>query len=251
MSGAKDKLILALDVPTFEEARGIVETLGDAVEAYKVGFQLFTAYGPFMVRYLQSLGKKVFLDLKFHDIPNTVASGVASAVGLSVPVNNALDGQGAKTGKFAPLLMLTVHTQGGAEMMRAAADAAKRQAAALGVSRPLIVGVTVLTSDAGGGNVTALVLERAKLAQASGLDGVVASAQEAAMLRREIGKDFVIVTPGIRPANAEVGDQKRVETPAGAIRNGASFLVVGRPIVKAVDPRQAALDIIAEIVSAG
>ena len=249
MSDAKDKLILALDVPAFEEARVIVETLGDAVGTYKVGFQLFTAYGPFIVRYLQSLGKKVFLDLKFHDIPNTVASGVASAVGLSVPVNNALDGQGAKTGKFAPLLMLTVHTQGGAEMMKAAADAAKKQAAALGVTRPLVVGVTVLTSDAGGGNVTALVLERAKLAQASGLDGVVASAQEASMLRRELGKDFVIVTPGIRPANAEAGDQKRVETPASAIRNGASFLVVGRPIVKAADPRQAALDIIAEIAS--
>ena len=249
MSDAKDKLILALDVPTFEEARGIVETLGDAVGTYKVGFQLFTAYGPFIVRYLQSLGKKVFLDLKFHDIPNTVASGVASAVGLSVPVNSALDGQGTKAGKFAPLLMLTIHAQGGAEMMKAAADAARKQAAVLGVTRPFIVGVTVLTSDAGGGNVPALVLERAKLAQASGLDGVVASAQEASMLRRELGKDFVIVTPGIRPANAEAGDQKRVETPSSAIRNGASFLVVGRPIVKASDPRQAALDIIAEIAS--
>ena len=250
MNLAKDKLILALDVPTFEEARVIVETLGDTVEIYKVGFQLFTAYGPFIVRYLQTQGKKVFLDLKFHDIPNTVASGVASAVGLSVPVNNALDAKGNKTGKFAPILMMTIHTQGGAEMMKAAVDAARKRAVELGVTRPLVVGVTVLTSDAGGGNVSALVLDRAKLAQASGLDGVVASAQEAGMLRKELGKDFVIVTPGIRPADAQAGDQKRVETPASAIKSGSSFLVVGRPIVKAKDPRAAAEAILAEILTA-
>ena len=246
----KSKLILALDVPTFEEARGIVETLGDTVEIYKVGFQLFTAYGPFIARYLQAQGKKVFLDLKFHDIPNTVASGVASAVGLSVPVNSALDKDGKKTAKFAPILMMTVHTQGGAEMMKAAADMARKRAAELGVEKPLIVGVTVLTSDAGGGNVSALVLERAKLAKEAGLDGVVASAQEAAMLRRELGKAFVIVTPGIRPAEAEAGDQKRVETPASAIKSGSSFLVVGRPIVKAPDPKSAAEKILEEIAGA-
>jgi orotidine-5'-phosphate decarboxylase len=250
MKNAKDKLILALDVPTFEEARVIVETLGDTVEIYKVGFQLFTSYGPFIVRYLQTQGKKVFLDLKFHDIPNTVASGVSSAVGLSVPVNNALDAKGNKTDKFAPILMMTVHTQGGAEMMQAAAEVARKRAAELGVQRPLVVGVTVLTSDAGGGNVSALVLERAKLAKSSGLDGVVASAQEAAMLRQELGKDFVIVTPGIRPADADAGDQKRVETPASAIKSGSSFLVVGRPIVKAKDPKAAAQAILNEIASA-
>ncbi|MEI6438523.1 MAG: orotidine-5'-phosphate decarboxylase [Candidatus Omnitrophota bacterium] len=247
---AKQKLILALDVPTFEEARIIVETLGDAVAVYKVGFQLFTAYGPFIVRYLQAQGKQVFLDLKFHDIPNTVASGVASAVGLSVPQHEALDAAGGKTGKFAPLLMLTVHTQGGAEMMKAAAEAARKRAQELGVPKPLIVGVTVLTSDAPGANVSQLVLERAKLAQASGLDGVVSSAQEAAMLRRELGKDFVLVTPGIRPADGDAGDQKRVETPASAIRAGASFLVIGRPILKAKDPRKAAEAILAEIAAA-
>ena len=250
MVNAKRRLILALDVPTFEEARVIVDALGDAVEVYKVGFQLFTAYGPFMVRYLQAQGKSVFLDLKFHDIPNTVASGVASAVGLSVPPHEALDQTGNKTGMFAPLFMVTVHTQGGAEMMKAAADAAARRALALNVSRPLIVGVTVLTSDAAAGNTAALVLARARAAKEAGLDGVVSSAQEAAMLRRELGPDFVLVTPGIRPADAAAGDQKRVETPASAIKSGASFLVVGRPIVKAKDPRQAALDIIAEIASA-
>ena len=215
---AKDRLILALDVPTFEEARGIVESVGDAVEIYKVGFQLFTAYGPFIVRYLQAQGKKVFLDLKFHDIPNTVASGVSSAVGLSVPVHQALDGAGVRTEKFAPLFMMTVHVQGGIEMMRAAADAARKRALELGVPGPLIVGVTVLTSDAAAGNMARVVLERAVLAQEAGLDGVVSSAQEAAMLRREMGRDFVLVTPGIRPAAADAGDQKRVETPASAIR---------------------------------
>lgn len=246
---AKDRLILALDVPTFDEARVIVEALGDAVGIYKVGFQLFTAYGPFVVRYLQAQGKKVFLDLKFHDIPNTVASAVSAAVGLSVPVNDALDVNGEKLSRFAPLFMLTVHTQGGVEMMKAAAEAARRRADELGVARPLIVGVTVLTSDASAGNIAGLVQERAALAKEAGLDGVVSSAQEAAMLRRTMGNDFVLVTPGIRPAEADAGDQKRVETPASAIKSGASFLVVGRPIVKARDPRRAALDIITEIAS--
>jgi orotidine-5'-phosphate decarboxylase len=243
---ARDKLIIALDVPTFEEARLIVEQLGGTISTYKVGFQLFTAYGPFIVRYLQAQGKKVFLDLKFHDIPNTVANAVASATGLSMPVHEALDSKGQKTGKFAPLFMLTVHTQGGAEMMKAAAEAAKKRAAELKVPRPLIVGVTVLTSEALA-NVTDVVLERARLARSSGLDGVVSSAQEATMLRREMGQDFVIVTPGIRPADTEAGDQKRVETPAAAIKNGASFLVVGRPIVKAAAPREAARKILEEI----
>jgi len=275
---ARDKLIVALDVPTFDEARGLIEELGDTVLTYKVGFQLFTAYGPFMVRYLQAQGKRVFLDLKFHDIPNTVANAVASATGLSLPVHDALDKEGNKTGKFSPLFipqpapdgaggipsgfsegkrlwgplfMLTVHTQGGVEMMKAAAEAAKKRAAELKVPRPLIVGVTVLTSEALA-NVSEVVLERAKLARSAGLDGVVCSAQEAALVRREMGRDFVIVTPGIRPkgADTEAGDQKRVETPAAAIQNGASFLVVGRPIVKDRSPKQAAQNILQEIQDA-
>lgn len=245
---AKDRLILALDVPTFEEARRIVETLGDAVTVYKVGYQQFVAYGPFIVRYLAAQGKKVFLDLKFHDIPNTVASAVASAVGLGVPPADMLDGKGVKTtSPFEPLFMLTIHTQGGPEMMRAAADAARKRATELGVRPPLVVGVTVLTSDAATEKTSLLVLERARMAQAAGLDGVVSSAQEAAILRREMGKDFILVTPGIRPSGGDAGDQKRVETPAAAIRNGASFLVVGRPIVQANDPRAAAESIVSEI----
>ncbi|MBF0123416.1 MAG: orotidine-5'-phosphate decarboxylase [Candidatus Omnitrophica bacterium] len=247
MDDPKKRLILALDVPTFNEARQIVEMLGDAVTTYKVGYQQFVAYGPFIVRYLAAQGKRVFLDLKFHDIPNTVANAVSCAVGLSVAPHDALDTKGEKKTIFAPLFMLTIHTQGGAEMMKAAAEAAHKRAKELGVPRPLIVGVTVLTSDVGTDDTSKLVLERARFAKASGLDGVVASAQEAAMLRKELGKDFVIVTPGIRPAGGDAGDQKRVETPASAIKNGSSFLVVGRPIVQAKDPKVAAEDIINEI----
>jgi orotidine-5'-phosphate decarboxylase len=244
---AKNKLILALDVPNFDEARKLIDTLGDSVEIYKVGYQLFVAYGPFLVRYLQAQGKKVFLDLKFHDIPNTVANGVASAVALSVRPYEVTDAKGDKVENYAPLFMLTVHTQGGVEMMKAAADAARERAEELKVPKPLIVGVTVLTSDAATENTSALVLERARQAKAAGLDGVVCSVQEAAAVRRDCGKDFVIVTPGIRPTDSDVGDQKRVDTPAGAIKNGSSFLVVGRPIVKAQDPKAAALKILAEM----
>ncbi len=250
MDDSKNKLILALDVSTFDEARQIVEALGDAVTTYKVGYQQFVAYGPFVVRYLAAQGKRVFLDLKFHDIPNTVAHAVSSAVALSIAPHDALDGPGEKRLTFAPLFMMTIHTQGGAEMMKAASDAARKRAQELGVQRPLIVGVTVLTSDAATEGTSKLVLERARSARDSGLDGVVASAQEAAMLRKEFGKNFVIVTPGIRPAGNEAGDQKRVETPASAIRNGANFLVVGRPIVQAKDAKAAAENIVKEIAGA-
>ncbi len=235
----KNPLIVALDVDTFEEAFGLVDRLADSVEIFKVGSQMFTAYGPFITRYVQAQGKKVFLDLKFHDIPNTVASAVKSAVSLSVSPN--------KDPKFAPLFMLTVHTVGGQEMMEAAAKAGVEQAAKLGVARPLIVGVTVLTSEAPSANTNTIVLERARLAKKSGLDGVVASVEESEMIRRELGNDFIIVTPGIRPAGGDVGDQKRVATPAAAIKSGSNYLVVGRPIVKDPDPRQAALNILKEV----
>ncbi|MBF0485979.1 MAG: orotidine-5'-phosphate decarboxylase [Candidatus Omnitrophica bacterium] len=247
MKNAKEKLILALDVPTFDEARIIVDALGDAVQIYKVGYQLFVAYGPFIVRYLEAQGKKVFLDLKFHDIPNTVANAVSSAVGLGVHPHDALDGDGKPMGKFTPLFMLTVHTQGGLDMMKAAADAANKRAQELKVPKPLLVGVTVLTSDAPSTETSRLVLERAQLAKAAGLDGVVSSVKEVAMLRRELGRDFILVTPGIRTADSDAGDQKRVETPAVAVKSGSSFLVVGRPIVKAKDPRSAALNILDEM----
>jgi orotidine-5'-phosphate decarboxylase len=236
---SKPKLIVALDVETFDEARKLVDELGDSVEIFKVGSQMFTAHGPFITRYLQAQGKKVFLDLKFHDIPNTVASAVKSAVSLSVSPNKA-------TG-FAPLFMLTVHTSGGKEMLEAASKAATEHAKALGVERPLIVGVTVLTSTAKDSGTQNLVLERARLAKESGLDGVVASVEEAASIRKALGKDFLIVTPGIRPADASLNDQKRVATPKVAIQEGSNFLVVGRPIIQAASPRSAALKMLEEI----
>jgi len=234
-------LILALDLENFEQASKIVDELGDVLDIIKVGSQMFTAYGPFILRYLQSRGKKIFLDLKFHDIPNTVASAVNSAVGLSV--------NPAQEGDFAPVYMLTVHTSGGQEMLEAAVKAAKEQAKLLNVARPLIVGVTVLTSTLKDEGTAHLVLERARLAQRSGLDGVVASVEEAASIRRELGEDFLIVTPGIRPADAALNDQKRVATPKGAIQEGSNFLVVGRPILQASSPQAATLSILKEMHS--
>ena len=225
---SKAQLIVALDVDTIEEARKLVDDLGDSVEIYKVGSQLFTVCGPVIVRYLQSKGKRVFLDLKFHDIPNTVASAVKSAVELNV-------------------FMLTVHTAGGKEMLEAALLAGGAQAKALNVDRPYIVGVTVLTSITKDAGTQELVLQRARLAKESGLDGVVASVEEAALIRRECGPDFLIVTPGIRPVDASLNDQKRAATPQAAILQGSNFLVVGRPIIQAPSPRTAAQKILEDM----
>lgn len=221
-------LIVALDVDTLAQAKTLVQNLGDSVEIYKIGSQIFTAFGPQAVHDVTSQGKKVFLDLKFHDIPNTVANAVTSATGLGI-------------------FMMTVHTIGGQEMMEAAVKAAQAKAVAMKIARPLIVGVTVLTSAPMEESTEEKVLERAKLAHRSGLDGVVASAHEVASLRRELGRDFIIVTPGIRPAGEDKGDQKRTATPAEAIADGSNFLVVGRPIVKASVPRDAATAILREI----
>ncbi len=228
MNPAKAKLIVALDVDTLDEARRIVDDLEGVVDIFKVGSQLFVAHGPSVVRDLQAKGKKVFLDLKFHDIPNTVANAVRSAVSLG--------------GVF----MLTVHTQGGLEMLQAASKAAREQAAVFGVPKPLIIGVTVLTSQAKDTNTNDMVVQRALLAKQAGLDGVVASVEEAALVRGRLGKGFIIVTPGIRPAGTDAGDQKRAATPAMAMQSGSDFLVVGRPIIQAPSPRQAALKILEE-----
>ncbi len=238
MKRPQDHLIVALDVETLAEAKQVVESIGDSVDIYKVGHQLFTICGTEIIGYLAGLKKKIFLDLKYHDIPNTVAHAVKSAVGL----NKAFSGE--------PIILCTLHTSGGAGMMQEAAAAAKEQSKKLNVRAPKLVGVTVLTSDARTDGTDALILERAKLAKSSGLDGVVASSEEAAMLRRECGPDFVLVTPGIRPAGEDAGDQKRVTTPAQAIQNGSSYLVVGRPIVKASQPSQAAEMILSEISGA-
>ncbi|MCG3150065.1 MAG: Orotidine 5'-phosphate decarboxylase [Verrucomicrobiae bacterium] len=215
----KSKLIVALDVDTFAEAAALVNDLSPVVEIFKVGSQLFTRVGPRMLDHIHQTGRQVFLDLKFHDIPNTVAKAVAAAAAHKV-------------------FMLTVHASGGAEMLQAAAQV---------TGRPMIVGVTVLTSVAG--DVQAEVLSRARLCQTAGLDGVVASPQELPALRQKYGEQFVIVTPGIRPAWAATGDQKRIMTPAEAIAAGATYLVVGRPILAAADRKEAAERVLAEMGS--
>jgi orotidine-5'-phosphate decarboxylase len=213
----------------------LARRLRGAAGLLKVGSQLFTAEGPKAVEKIASLGFGVFLDLKFHDIPNTVAGGVASAAQLP------------------GVLLLTLHTLGGPEMMRAAVEAVAGKK-----RRPALLGVTILTShDARtlrsvgiSGTPASRGLALAKLAKRSGLDGVVASAHEARAIRRACGPEFLIVVPGVRPASASVNDQSRVATPAEAIRAGADYLVIGRPITGAADPRQAALAISEEIASA-
>jgi len=230
----RDRLVVALDVSTATEAQQIVGAVGEAVSTFKVGKQLFTAEGPAVVRDLVSSGRKVFLDLKFHDIPNTVAAAVRSALALKVS-------------------MMTVHASGGAKMLRAAAEAAKSAS-----SQPLLLAVTVLTSlseedlqEIGvSGRPLDQVLRLAALAQANGCTGVVASPQEVKQLRTMLGAGFAIVTPGVRPAGSAAGDQERIATPAEAVRNGATHLVVGRPITEAADPARAAQSILQEISAA-
>jgi len=227
----RDRLIVALDVSSATQARQIVQSIGETASTYKIGKQLFTAEGPQIVRDLVSSGRKVFLDLKFHDIPNTVAAAV---------------GEAAKLGAS----MMTVHASGGSKMLKAAAEAAAQSA-----SKPMVLAVTVLTSLSDSdiaeigveGNVITQVIMLGSLARKAGCGGLVASAREAAELRRELGQDFAIVTPGVRPAGSSAGDQARVLTPKEAIAAGATYLVVGRPILEASNPAQAAAAIISEI----
>ena len=230
-------ILVALDVDSAAKAIALADTLRGAVGGYKIGKQLFTAAGPAVVHELTSRGDRVFLDLKFHDIPNTVAGAVQSAVA---------------TGAW----MVNVHASGGSAMMKAAAEAATTAAAALGRPRPLVIGVTVLTSmtDAALAEVGVArpVLEQvvhlARLAKQSGLDGVVASPQETAAIRAACGPDFQIVTPGIRPADQQgKDDQARTLTPAEAMKAGSTYLVIGRPITGAPDPREAAKQLLASL----
>jgi orotidine-5'-phosphate decarboxylase len=231
-----NRILVALDVDSSAKALALADTLRGTVAGYKIGKQLFTAEGPEVVRTLTARGDRVFLDLKFHDIPNTVAGAVRSAMA---------------TGAW----MVNVHASGGSAMMRAAAQAAHDTAAKTGAARPLVIGVTVLTSmdEAALAEVgtTRPVIEQvvhlARLAKAAGLDGVVASPQEIAAIRTACGPDFHIVTPGIRPAGqAGTDDQARTLTPKEAVAAGATYLVIGRPITAAADPRAAAEAIAAE-----
>ena len=230
------RLIAALDFPTAEAAQQAVKEIGDAVSYYKVGMELYYAAGNDMIRFLKENGKKVFLDLKLQDIPNTVASALKVETALGVD-------------------MINVHAVGGKKMMEAAAKAVKEKAEELGIERPKLLAVTILTSmdeeqfaDLNYNNTIAeQVVSLAKLAKAAGLDGVVASPKEAAAIRKACGPDFLIVTPGVRPAGSALDDQSRVTTPAQAFANGSSHIVVGRPIMKAEDRKEAATAIVEEI----
>jgi len=234
---AKERLVLALDVDDFKKADELVDKLSNYVGVFKIGSQLFTAEGAKVVNMVNERGGKVFLDLKFHDIPNTVARAAEVATKLGVYIFN-------------------VHTSGGYEMMRAAAEASEKISLALGVRKPIILGVTLLTS------INQEILEKeigikkkleeqvvhlAKLAKAAGLDGVVASSWEIREIRKACGEDFVILTPGIRPAGKSSDDQKRIMTPREAKKLGADFLVIGRPIRNASNPVEAAKEILREM----
>ena len=231
------QLIVALDRDSLDEALPLVDAAGDSVKWYKIGSQLFCKEGPAAVKALKERGKKVFLDLKFHDIPNTVANAVANGVAMGAD-------------------MINVHACGGEEMMIRAVEAGIKNAPS--GTNPMVIAVTVLTSM----NEEALkqvlnydnctpaghVKHLAKLAKNSGMNGVVCSAHEIDVIRENCGEDFVLVVPGIRPAGAAVGDQKRVMTPGEAAAKGADFIVVGRPVLQAKNPAEAAKAIQAELI---
>ncbi|WP_298593997.1 orotidine-5'-phosphate decarboxylase [uncultured Mitsuokella sp.] len=236
MAKADDRLIVALDFHTMEDVRTLVAKLGDSVSYYKVGMELFYAVGGKAVTWLRREGKHVFLDLKLHDIPNTVAGGLCSLMHLGAD-------------------MLNVHASGGLTMMKTAADRLHKKAAEAGIPCPKLIAITVLTSISsvewqGVGQTCALkdsVLRLARLAKEAGLDGVVASPQEAEAIRAACGEDFLIVTPGVRPAGTSTDDQSRIATPRAALMAGASHLVIGRPIRAADDPKAAAEAILKEM----
>jgi orotidine-5'-phosphate decarboxylase len=233
----KERIIAALDVATADDARKIVDELRGEVGAFKIGSQLFTAAGPGLVRELTETGIKIFLDLKFHDIPNTVANAAVETARLGV-------------------WMLNIHTLGGSEMMKRTIDAVRVACEKEKIARPHVIGVTVLTSSTDEvlseigieADIDTQVVKLAQLAEDCGLDGVVASPHETKIIREAVTKpDFLIVTPGIRPASATKDDQKRVKTFRQAIDDGADFVVIGRPIIQAKDRLQAVKQIIGEV----
>lgn len=232
----EDRLIVALDVPTIDKASKLVISLGETVTFYKVGMELFYGAGHEILTYLKDYRKKIFLDLKMHDIPNTVGNSVSALANLGVD-------------------MINVHASGGRNMMQRAAKAAREVEQKTGKEAPKLIAVTVLTSFEEKGwkelnnalTIPEQALELAKLAKDSGLDGVVASPQEAQAIRETCGKDFLIVTPGIRQAKDSKDDQNRIATPAEALDAGATYLVVGRPITQADDTKAAAQAIIKDM----
>lgn len=231
-----EKVIIALDFDCFSDVKKLVKQLKDEAVFFKVGKQLFTMCGPDAVRFLKDEGYKVFLDLKFHDIPNTVAKAAVEACKLGADIIN-------------------IHASGGLAMMKSAVEAVREFSLSGSFQPPKIIGVTVLTSLDNSSlkeigfkcGVKNSVKRLALLAKKGGLDGVVASPLEIKMIRKICGKDFLIVTPGIRPASSLVNDQKRIMTPKEAIKEGADFLVIGRPVIRAKNPLEALLSIINEM----
>lgn len=232
----EERLIVALDVDTKDKAAELVRKLKGCVKIFKIGSELFTACGPEIVATVKSSGCGIFLDLKYHDIPNTVAKAAVAATRLGVSI-------------------LNVHASGGLDMMKKAQNAVKDEAVRIKKEKPKVIAVTILTSmDENNLKKTGVhdtietqVLRLAKLAKEAALDGVVASPAEVISIRKTIGKDFLIVTPGVRPAWAAKNDQKRIATPKEAIANGADFIVVGRPITEAGDPVEATKKILEEL----
>lgn len=233
---ADDRLIVALDFSSMEQVEKTVQQLSDSVSYYKVGMELFYSTGGSVVSFLRKHGKEIFLDLKLHDIPNTVAKAAVALTRLGVS-------------------MLNVHASGGPAMMHAAAEAVEQEACTLGIPRPKLIAVTVLTSISDNEwkkmkneiPIEQQVVHLAKLAQEAGMDGVVASPQEAASIRAVCGNRFSIVTPGIRPHGSALDDQNRVATPSGALKAGASHIVVGRPITAVTDSCAAVQRILQEM----
>ena len=239
MDDVQRRLIFALDVDSFEEARSWVGRLQGQVGAFKIGKQLFTRCGPDVVKMVRESGGDVFLDLKYHDIPNTVAMAGIEALRLGV-------------------WMFNVHALGGGEMMAKLVAEVDKVCPRGTPGRPLLIAVTILTSSTDA-TLNAIGIDRpvsemvprlARLAQQAGMDGVVASPQEVGLIRAACGADFLIVTPGVRPAEASLDDQKRVMTPGEALQAGADYLVIGRPISAAPDPASAAANIVAEMRAA-
>lgn len=238
---ADERLIVALDFHKFDDVKNLVNELGDEVVFYKVGMELFYSEGVKVIDWLKEQNKKIFLDLKLFDIPNTVAGGLCSLMRHGVDI-------------------LNVHASGGMEMMEAAILSLRAESERLQIPCPKLIAITILTSMdqnewEGLGydkiDMTKQTVHLAKLAQFAGLDGVVSSPQEAKMIRQACGKNFLIVTPGIRPVGSDIDDQSRVSLPRYAIENGSNYLVVGRPIRSAENPLQAARSILEEIKDVG
>lgn len=231
------KIIVALDFNNFDDAKKIIDSTKDVLDYYKVGLESYISCGEKLINYLKENDKKIFLDLKFHDIPNTVSSAAVASLKYGVDI-------------------LNMHAQGGVEMMKSTVDAVSEYCSKYGVKKPLLIAVTLLTSldndylksyKIGFDSTDEYVVELAKKTRSAGLDGVVSSPKETVLIKKELGKEFITITPGIRPAYEQLGDQKRVMTPREAKMVGTDFMVIGRPITKANDPKGAVIKILEEL----